>query len=177
MKIIRLVIIVVAVAVAGFVAMPTAAKESEPQAPGSVAGDSLGEEEIDTSAIEQILRGEREMLQGENFSYDSAGRRDPFRSLREGFERTYDDESEPRPPGLPGMTVDEIRLQGIIDTPNGILAFVQGRDNISYILRPGTRLYDGEVKEIHFDRVVFRKQSNDPKQLKPYEDIVREIAN
>ena len=177
MKIIRLVIIVVAVAVAGFVAMPAAAQESEPQAAESVAGDSLGEEEIDTSAIEQILRGEREMLQGENFSYDSAGRRDPFRSLREGFERTYDDESEPRPPGLPGMTVDEIRLQGIIETPNGILAFVQGRDSISYILRPGTRLYDGEVKEIHFDRVVFRKQSNDPKQLKPYEDIVREIAN
>ena len=126
---------------------------------------------------EQILRGEREMLEGESFSYDPAGRRDPFRSLREGFERNFDEESEPRPPGLPGMTVDEIRLEGIIETPNGILAFVQGRDSISYILRPGTKLYDGEVKDIQFDRVVFRKQSNDPKQLKPYEDVVREITD
>ena len=177
MKLIQLIVWVVAVAVAGNTAMPTAAQEDEPTAAGSVAADSLGVEEVDTSAIEQILRGEREMLQGENFSYDPAGRRDPFRSLREGFEAALDDESEPRPPGLPGMTVDEVKLSGIIETPNGILAFVQGRDSISYILRPGTKLYDGEVKEIHFDRVIFRKQSNDPKQLKPYEDIVREITN
>jgi Tfp pilus assembly protein PilP len=176
MKITKLLICVVASAVAGFASMPAQAQDNLPAAEG-VAADSLGEEEVDTSAIEQILRGEREMLQGENFSYDPAGRRDPFRSLHEGFENVADDESVPRPPGLPGMMVDEIRLEGIISTPNGILAFVQGRDNISYILRPGTKLYDGEVKEIQFDRVVFRKQSNDPKQLKPYEDIVREITD
>ena len=177
MKIIWLVVCVVAVAVLGFTAAPTAAQETEPAAVEGGAADSLGEQEVDTSAIEQILRGEREMLEGESFSYDPAGRRDPFRSLREGFERQIDEESEPRPPGLPGMTVDEIRLEGIIETPNGILAFVQGRDSISYILRPGTKLYDGEVKDIQFDRVVFRKQSNDPKQLKPYEDVVREITD
>ena len=169
-----LLVCLVAVAAAGFVAAPVAAQDSEP---GSAAADSLGEEEVDTTAIEQILRGEREMLQGETFSYDPAGRRDPFRSLRQGFERNREGDAEPRPPGLPGMAVDEIELSGIIETPNGILAFVQGRDNISYILRPGTKLYDGEVKEIHFDRVVFRKQSNDPKQLKPYEDVVREITD
>jgi len=176
MKITKLVMCVMAAAVAGVVAMPAQAQEAPPATQG-VAADSLGEQEVDTSAIEQILRGEREMLQGENFSYDPAGRRDPFRSLNAGFEQTTDSESEPRPPGLAGMSVDEIRLEGIIDTPNGILAFCQGRDNISYILRPGTKLYDGEVKDIQFGRVVFRKQSNDPKQLKPYEDIVREITD
>lgn len=178
MKIIRLSVCVTAVAVLALVAAPGWAQDTDPDPAGASSGaDSLGGEEVDTSAIEQILRGEREMLQGENFSYDPAGRRDPFRSLREGFERNIDEEAEPRPPGLPGMTVDEIRLEGIIETPNGILAFVQGRDSISYILRPGTKLYDGEVKEIQFDRVVFRKQSNDPKQLKPYEDVVREITD
>lgn len=177
MKIIRLVAYFTVLAVAAFIATPAFAQDDEAGPDGTMAADSLGEEEIDTSAIEQILRGEREMLQGETFSYDPAGRRDPFRSLREGFERAMDDEAEPRPPGLPGMMVDEIRLEGIIETPSGILAFVQGRDSISYILRPGTKLYDGEVKEIHFDRIVFRKQSNDPKQLKPYEDVVREITD
>ena len=176
MKIIRLCVCVTAAAALALVATPGWAQDTDP-AGASSGADSLGGEEVDTSAIEQILRGEREMLQGENFSYDPAGRRDPFRSLREGFERNIDEEAEPRPPGLPGMTVDEIRLEGIIETPNGILAFVQGRDNISYILRPGTKLYDGEVKEIQFDRIVFRKQSNDPKQLKPYEDVVREITD
>jgi len=178
MKIIRLCVCVTAVAILALVAAPGWAQDTDPDPAGASSGaDSLGGEEVDTSAIEQILRGEREMLQGENFSYDPAGRRDPFRSLREGFERNVDEEAEPRPPGLPGMTVDEIRLEGIIETPNGILAFVQGRDSISYILRPGTKLYDGEVKEIQFDRIVFRKQSNDPKQLKPYEDVVREITD
>lgn len=176
MKIIRL-LVCFATAAALVVTVPPAVAQDDTAEPSPAAADSLGEEEIDTSAIEQILRGEREMLQGQNFSYDPAGRRDPFRSLRAGFEQRFDEEVEPRPPGLPGMMVDEIRLQGIIETPNGILAFVQGRDNISYILRPGTKLYDGEVKEIHFDRVVFRKQSNDPKQLKPYEDVVREITD
>lgn len=178
MKINRVCVCVTAVAVLALVAAPGWAQDTDPDPAGASSGaDSLGGEEVDTSAIEQILRGEREMLQGENFSYDPAGRRDPFRSLREGFERNIDEEAEPRPPGLPGMTVDEIRLEGIIETPNGILAFVQGRDSISYILRPGTKLYDGEVKEIQFDRIVFRKQSNDPKQLKPYEDVVREITD
>ncbi len=177
MKIIRLVVYITVIAVAAFAATPVFAQDDE-AAPGeTMAADSLGEEEIDTSAIEQILRGEREMLQGESFSYDPSGRRDPFRSLRQGFQRVPDDEAEPRPPGLPGMMVDEIRLEGIIETPNGILAFVQGRDSISYILRPGTKLYDGEVKDIQFDRIVFRKQSNDPKQLKPYEDVVREFTD
>jgi Tfp pilus assembly protein PilP len=178
MKIIRFHGCVTAVAVLALVASPGWAQDTDPAPAEEVSGaDSLGGEEVDTSAIEQILRGEREMLQGENFSYDPAGRRDPFRSLRDGFERNVDEEAEPRPPGLPGMTVDEIRLEGIIETPSGILAFVQGRDSISYILRPGTKLYDGEVKEIQFDRIVFRKQSNDPKQLKPYEDVVREITD
>jgi Tfp pilus assembly protein PilP len=176
MKITKLLICIVAAAAAGVAAIPAQAQDDAPATQG-VAADSLGEEEVDTSAIEQILRGEREMLQGENFSYDPAGRRDPFRSLNAGFQRAEDADSEPRPPGLPGMMVDEIRLEGIIDTPNGILAFCQGRDSISYILRPGTKLYDGEVKEIQFDRIVFRKQSNDPKQLKPYEDIVREFTD
>jgi len=177
MKIIHLIVTVSVLAVAAFSAPFVDAQDDGVEPGETMAADSLGGEEIDTSAIEQILRGEREMLQGDSFSYDPAGRRDPFRSLREGFERVPDDEAEPRPPGLPGMMVDEIRLEGIIETPNGILAFVQGRDSISYILRPGTKLYDGEVKEIQFDRIVFRKQSNDPKQLKPYEDVVREITD
>ncbi len=176
MNIIRLFVCGLAMAAVG-VAAPAAAQDTESDPDRPVAADTLGGEEIDTSAIEQILRGEREMLEGETFSYDPAGRRDPFRSLRAGFEERLDEEAEPRPPGLPGMTVAEINLGGIIETPNGILAFVQGRDNISYIIRPGTKLYDGEVKEIYFNRVVFRKQTNDPKQLKPYEDVVREITD
>jgi Tfp pilus assembly protein PilP len=133
------------------------------------------DEEVDVSGIEQILRGDQEVMQGELFAYDPAGRRDPFRSLLEGFQDDEEERAKVRPPGLPGMLVEELRIEGIIRTPGGILAFVQGRDNLSYIIRPGTKLYNGEVKEILPDRVVFRQQVDDPKQSRPYEEVVREL--
>jgi len=135
------------------------------------------DEEVDVSGIEEILRADQEAQEGEFFNYDPAGRRDPFRSLLAGFEEEDEGIVKVRPPGLPGMLVDELRVEGVIDTPSGILAFVQGRDNLSYIIRPGTKVYDGEVKEILPDRVIFKRQVNDPKQLRPYEEVVKELAN
>jgi hypothetical protein len=163
----------------GLIALMTAvgavsAQEAEPPAEGETS--PLTDEEVDVSGIEQILRGDQEVMQGEMFSYDPAGRRDPFRSLQEGFEEEEVGSGKVRPPGLAGMLVEELRVEGIIQTPSGILAFVQGRDNLSYILRPGTKLYNGEVKEIYPDRVVFKQQAEDPKQIRPYEEVVRELV-
>jgi len=139
--------------------------------------EALGdEEEVDVSKIDQILRGAQEANQGEYFSYDPAGRRDPFRSLLEGRNNPDELGDQVRPPGLPGMMVEELTLEGIIDTPSGIMAFVLGRDSISYIIRPGTKLYNGEVKDIQQDRVIFRQQVNDPKQTRPYEEVVRVLS-
>ena len=163
------------------VAPLTSAQESAEQpAPSSEEGpvdlESLAGDELDVTSIEQILRGDQQVLEGEYFTYDPAGRRDPFRSLLDGFQDVETPEMAERPPGLPGMLVEELVLQGIIQTPTGIIAFVQGRDNLSYIIQPGTTLYNGEVKEILPKKVIFRQQTNDPKQLKPYQDVVREIA-
>jgi hypothetical protein len=169
------VICVTGLAVAAcLVVAPLVAQEEEPPV-DMPAG--IEAEDIDVSKIDQILRGEQEVLEGEVFSYDPAGRRDPFRSLLEGFEEPEVGSEAARPPGLPGMLIEELTLEGIIETPSGILAFVQGRDNLSYILRPGTKLYNGEVKEITPNKVVFKQQGNDPKQMKPYQEIVREIGD
>jgi len=147
----------------------------DPAAEGSLGG--LVDDDVDVSGIEQILRGEEEVLEGRIFNYDPAGRRDPFRSLLEGFEESEEGPAKARPPGLPGMKVEELTLEGIIQTPSGILAFVLGRDNVSYIIRPGTKLYNGEVSEIQLKKVVFRQKVNDPNRLKQYEDVVREITD
>jgi len=159
------------VVMAGPWAPVVVAQEGEEESP------VLADEEVDVSGIEQILRGDQEALQGEFTSYDPAGRRDPFRSLLIGFEEPEEGTVKARPPGLPGMMVEEVRLEGIIETPGGILAFVLGRDNLSYIIRPGTKMYDGEVQEILPDRVIFKRQVHDPKQLRPYEEVVRELGN
>ncbi len=141
------------------------------------AGQLAAEEEVDVSRIDDILRGDQQAQKDDFFSYDPSGRRDPFRSLLDGLDAPDEEEGMARPPGLPGMMIEELRLEGIIETQAGILAFVVGRDNLSYIIRPGTKLFNGEVTEILSDRVVFRQQASDPKQLRPYEEVVRVLAD
>jgi hypothetical protein len=127
---------------------------------------------IDTSTVERILKGEEAVESGGGFTYDPAGRRDPFRSLLRGLPK---EELEQRPPGLRGMGVEEIKLTGIMKLPEGYVAMVQGTDNLSYLIRPGTILYDGTVEKIEPGQVVFKLQIADPKSLKPYREVVRTL--
>ena len=130
------------------------------------------ENPIDTSTVERILRGEEAVEAGQGFTYDPAGRRDPFRSL---LTRQAKEEPSQRPPGLRGMGVEEVKLQGILRLPEGFVAMVQGTDNTSYLIRPGTILYDGSVEHIEQGKVFFRMQVADPKSLKPYREVVRTL--
>jgi type IV pilus assembly protein PilP len=130
------------------------------------------EEPIDTSTVEKILAGDEAVESGAGFTYDPAGRRDPFRSLLSGLPR---EEMAQRPPGLRGMGVEEIKLQGIFKLPEGYVAMVRGTDNLSYLLRAGTVLYDGSVERIEQGRVTFKLQIADPKSLKPYREVVRTL--
>jgi type IV pilus assembly protein PilP len=127
---------------------------------------------IDTSTVERILRGEEAVDSGAGFTYDPAGRRDPFRSLLKGLPK---EEMAQRPPGLRGMGVEEIQLEGIIRLPEGWVAMVKGTDNLSYIIRAGTVLYDGTVEKVEQGRATFKLQVADPKSLKPYREVVRTL--
>ena len=131
-----------------------------------------GEAPIDTSTVERILRGDEAVEAGQGFTYDPAGRRDPFRSL---LARQAKEELGQRPPGLRGMGVEEIKLQGILKLPEGYVAMIQGTDNTSYLIRPGTVLYDGNVESIEPGKVVFRMQVADPKSLKPFREVTRTL--
>ncbi|MEW5878709.1 MAG: hypothetical protein AB1751_11670 [Acidobacteriota bacterium] len=146
---------------AGWVASQTPAPAPRPE-----------EKPIDTSTVERILAGEEEVAAGGGFTYDPAGRRDPFRSLLKGRSR---EELGERPPGLPGMGVEEIRLQGIIKLPEGYVALIQGTDNMSYLIKPGTVLYDGTVEKIEPGKVTFKVNVADPRSLKPYREVVRTL--
>jgi type IV pilus assembly protein PilP len=144
----------------------TASKPTPSPTPGP------GESPIDTSTVERILRGDEAVEAGQGFTYDPAGRRDPFRSL---LARQTKEELGQRPPGLRGMGIDEIKLQGILKLPEGYVAMVQGTDNMSYLIRPGTVLYDGTVEQIEPGKVVFKMQVADPKSLKPYREVTRSL--
>lgn len=153
------------------------AQDAPSEGPDAESTSPILDSEVDVSEIDNILRGEEELLAGGIFNYDPAGRRDPFRSLMGGMEEEIEGPARTRPPGLPGMLIEELRLEGIIQTPTGILAFVLGRDNVSYIIRPGTKLYDGDVAEIQLKKVVFRRNVNDANRTKEYDEIVREFTD
>jgi len=159
-------------AIAAGVALLVAAVVLAQGQPRPTPTPTAEENQIDTSGIDRILRGDEAVEAGQGFTYDPAGRRDPFRSLLSGQLR---EELGQRPPGLRGMGIDEVKLQGIFKLPEGYVAMVQGTDNMSYLVRPGTVLYDGNVESIEPGKVVFRLQVADPKSLKPYREVVRTL--
>lgn len=122
------------------------------------------------------------------YTYQPKSKRDPFISpfdleILRGSKKK-------RVPGIAGMSIDEIVLQGIIKSKTrGYEALVLGSDNKVYWIKPGDKLYDGEVLEIGegkkspdeisspaeagkiYGYVIFRQYINDPNLIKPYKDI------
>lgn len=106
------------------------------------------------------------------FSYEAEGRRDPFVSLT---GRANDGTPTSRPPGLPGLLINEISLKGIVKDAQGFYALVQGADTKTYTVRLGDRLMDGTVKAITADAVVFSQDVNDPLSLQKQREIRKSL--
>jgi len=134
--------------------------------------DTTGDE-ASKETVEAILRQQEQMLRGQRFTYDPGDRRDPFLSL-------YDkvDQGDTRPPGIEGMSVDEVDLTGIVEEGGGNLAYFTGSDNKGYFLRVGQRIYKATMIAIDpkAGSVTFRQQIDDPRQIKPYRDVVRKLV-
>ncbi len=107
------------------------------------------------------------------YQYEVGGRRDPFRSL---LVRNTTERTRLRPPGLAGVMVDEIVLEGTIKAKSGWMAFIRSADNRSYVLRKGQALFDGEVMEITANEVVFRQNVNDPTNPKPFREVTKSMG-
>lgn len=109
------------------------------------------------------------------YSYDPAGRRDPFVSL---LGRGTDPRSmASRPAGLAGILINEVSLKGIMRDRTGFVAIVHGSDNKTYIIKPGDRLMDGSVKSIVADAVVFSQDVNDPLSLVKQREIKKSLRS
>ena len=109
--------------------------------------------------------------EGRAYVYDPAGRRDPFKSL---LVRERSRQGE-RPPGIPGLSVDELELQGLWKTRSGWIAQVRGADNRSYLLRKGDLLFDGEVLDVRANELTLRQNVNDPQSVKPFRDVTKRL--
>ena len=120
----------------------------------------------DLAVIETV---EGTAAQQDIFSYNSEGRRDPFVSLlARGTELPSD---RVRPDGLVGLGINEVALRGVVLSVGEYLAVLEGPDNRTYIVRPDDRLFDGSVKEISADGLVFMQEVDDPLSLVTVREI------
>jgi hypothetical protein len=146
-------------------------KAPPPSSAGPAAGETPGTGPGD---IDEILQGEEDVLSGNGFSYDPGNRRDPFKSLLAGPERT--EIRGPRPEGIPGLLIDEIDLKGIWKTGKGYVAqIVATNQKKTYLLKEGDQLYDGDVVSIGHAEVVFKQIVQDPTALKPFREVVKSL--
>jgi len=136
--------------------------------------------EEDFELIEGLLEQGSEVLEAPS-AYEPGDRRDPFRSLIQQTDDRQDVPRGPRPEGVPGLLIDEISVTGVWVTPDGPVAQIQSTDTpMSYLLREGDQLYDGEVVRISLNRqdgasVQFKQSVNDSTAPKPFRDVVRRL--
>jgi type IV pilus assembly protein PilP len=146
----------------------TSATTTASTATGSTAATTATSDVQKT--LEEILE---EPAATDTYRYDPQGRRDPFRSLIGPAPKL---EPGQRPPGVAGFLIDEMKLQGVIQTRHGLQAMISGPDNKGYALRVGDKVLDGEVIRITKSSVVFRQEVNDPTRIERYREVVKDLA-
>jgi Tfp pilus assembly protein PilP len=141
------------------------------------AGTATSTDTAATSTASDVQKSLEEILEEptttDTYRYDPQGRRDPFRSL---IGPTPKLEPGQRPAGVPGFLIDELKLQGIFKTRQGLTAMVNGPDNKGHLLRQGDKVLDGEVLRITATAVVFRQEVNDPTRIERYREVVKDLA-
>ncbi len=112
---------------------------------------------------------------GSGYTYDPAGRRDPFVSLL-GRGGDVPASGSARPQGLPGMLIGEVTLKGVLKTAKGdYVALLQAPDNKTYIAHAGDKVLDGAIKTITSAEVVFTQDVNDPLSLVKQREVRKAI--
>lgn len=86
-------------------------------------------------------------------------RRDPFESLIGRQQKQG--QALPGVPGKPGLVIATLRLDGVVRTPDVMIAIVTNPQQRTYFLREGDQLFDGRVEKIMMDSVSFHEVGKD----------------
>jgi len=98
----------------------------------------------------------------DGYTYDPAGRRDPFLNLLgTGLEAR----ATRRGDGPAGMSVAEISVRGVLQSRGALIAMIQGPDTKTYIVHQGDKFIDGTIKAITPQGLVVLQEVNDPLSL------------
>ena len=98
----------------------------------------------------------------EAYTYDPAGRRDPFVSL---LSRGIEPASGKKLTGLAGLTTGEVMLRGVMQSRNSYVALLSGPDGKTYSAHVNDRLLDGVIRSVTPQGIVIMQDVNDPLSL------------
>ena len=99
----------------------------------------------------------------EVYSYDPAGRRDPFVSLlSRGMEPVGGGR---KLIGLAGLATGELILRGVLQSRGAYVAMVAGPDGKTYSARANDRLLDGVIRSVTPQGIIIMQDVNDPLSL------------
>ena len=153
---------IAAVIIAGLGATAPGAAAQTPAAPAATAPAAAAQPGA-PPATDPVPQG--------GYSYDPAGRRDPFVSLVRRGNDNAKNETGVRPTGIGGITVEELTLRGTMKSREGYVALVQGPDLKTYMVKSGDRLYDGAIRSITNNAMVLMQEVNDPLSLDKQREV------
>lgn len=113
----------------------------------------------DKDSLKDLLEKELAVQPGQ-YTYQPAGRRDPFISLLANVGPS--EVPKQRPPGMQGLLIQELALKGIVKDQSGYIAMMQATDGKSYFAKVGQRFYDGVLVAMDAVSVTFRQEVTDP---------------
>jgi type IV pilus assembly protein PilP len=98
----------------------------------------------------------------ESYTYDPAGRRDPFVSL---IARGVDSAPGKKVPGLSGIPTADVVLRGVLQSKGSYVALLSGSDGKTFQGRANDRLLDGVIRSVAPTGIVIMQEVNDPLSL------------
>jgi hypothetical protein len=111
----------------------------------------------------------------QGFRYDPQGRRDPFVNPVPKVVAPPPEIPPIRPEGLPGVLVAEAKVAGIVTSkePGMTKVIISAPGRKTYFAMKGDTLFDGIIKEIRANEVVFTMISPSTKRPVDREAVVR----
>ena len=125
--------------------------------------------------VREIMERQRDYVSGDDFNYDRGGRRDPFRSLLQRFDRSID-APQVRPPGTPGLLITDVDVVAVAEYQGRWYALLAGPDRRSHFAHVGDRLYDGHLVRIAASEVEFEQEVVDGLGARSTRRLVKRLA-
>jgi len=120
--------------------------------------------------IASVAQGSGQSLPAQKGSDDKAGdsagaaqrgRRDPFEALVRKSGGPGQGQPRVLPAGVSGVEIATLKVDGVVKSPNGMIAVISTPQGRVYFVRDGQRLYDGMVERISLDGIVLRERGQD----------------